>query len=58
MLDPRKQINKMLPRLQRCCGYCVHFQGPGKGKIIEQITFPNGAVKWAFIDKDRAVLMW
>ena len=30
---------------------------PGKGKIVAQITFTNGAVKWAFIDKDRAVLL-
>src|SRR5271166_491736 len=29
----------------------------GKGKIVAQITFTNGAVKWAFIDKDRAVLL-
>jgi hypothetical protein len=30
---------------------------PGKGKIVAQITFTNGAVKWAIIDKDRAVLL-
>ena len=30
----------------------------GKGKIVAQITFTNGAVKWAIIDKDRAVLLW
>jgi hypothetical protein len=30
----------------------------GKGKIVAQITFTNGAVKLAIIDKDRAVLLW
>lgn len=29
----------------------------GEGKIIAKLTFINGAVKWAFINKDRAVLM-
>ena len=30
----------------------------GKGNIVAQITFTNGAVKWAIIEKDRAVLLW
>ena len=30
---------------------------PGKGKIVAQITFMNGAVKWAIIEKDHAVLL-
>jgi hypothetical protein len=30
----------------------------GEGKIVAKLTFVNGAVKWAFIDKDRAVLLW
>jgi len=30
---------------------------PGKGKIVAQITFTNGAVKWAVIEKDHAVLL-
>jgi hypothetical protein len=29
----------------------------GTGKIVAKLTFVNGAVKWAFIDKDRAVLL-
>jgi hypothetical protein len=29
----------------------------GKGNIVAQITFTNGAVKWAIIYKDRAVLL-
>jgi hypothetical protein len=28
----------------------------GIGKIVANIPFVNGAVKWATIDKDRAVL--
>jgi len=28
-----------------------------KGKIVAQFTFTNGAVKWAMIKKDRAVLL-
>ena len=30
---------------------------PGTGKIVAKLTFVNGAVKWAFIDNDRAVLL-
>jgi hypothetical protein len=30
----------------------------GEGKIVARLKFVNGAVKWAFIDKDRAVLLW
>ena len=29
----------------------------GTGKIVAKLTFASGAVKWAFIDKDRAVLL-
>ena len=36
-------------------GPVKHING-GEGKIISKLTFINGAVKWAFIDKDRAVL--
>jgi len=28
-----------------------------KGKIVAHITFTNGAVKWAIIEKDHAVLL-
>jgi hypothetical protein len=29
----------------------------GEGRIVIKITFINGAQKWAFLDKERAVLM-
>jgi hypothetical protein len=29
----------------------------GTGKIVAKLTFVNGAVKWAIIEKDRAVLL-
>jgi hypothetical protein len=38
-------------------GPVKNVQG-GKGKIVAKLTFVNGAVKWAFFDKDRAVLLW
>ena len=30
---------------------------PGKGKIVAKVTFTNGAIKWAIIEGDRAVLL-
>ena len=29
----------------------------GEGRTVAKLTFTNGAVKWAIIDKDRAVLL-
>jgi hypothetical protein len=29
----------------------------GEGKLVAKLTFVNGAVKWAFIEKDWAVLL-
>ena len=37
-------------------GPVKNVQG-GQGKIVAKLTFANGAVKWAIIDKDRAVLL-
>jgi len=36
---------------------CVKDVQSGTGKIVAKLTFANGAVKWAIIDKDRAVLL-
>jgi DNA invertase Pin-like site-specific DNA recombinase len=30
---------------------------PGKGKIVAKVSFANGAIKWAIIEGDRAVLL-
>ena len=30
----------------------------GEGRTVAKLTFISGAVKWAIIDKDRAVLLW
>jgi len=38
-------------------GPVKNVQG-GNGKIVAKLTFVNAAVKWAFIDRDRAVLLW
>jgi hypothetical protein len=45
-------------------GATVLTAGPVKnvqreeGKLVAKLTFVNGAEKWAFIDKDRALLLW
>jgi hypothetical protein len=38
-------------------GPVKNVQG-GEGKIVAKLTFVNGAVKLAIVDKDRAVLLW
>jgi hypothetical protein len=50
-------------RIDLTFGATVLTAGPvknvqrGQGKTVAKLTFVNGAVKWAFIDKDRAVLL-
>ena len=54
----RRQIESARRYATVLTGGSVKDVQGGEGKIIAKLTFINGAVKWAFINKDRAVLMW
>jgi hypothetical protein len=62
-LKLRLYLAQRIQRIDLTFGAMVLTAGPvkniqgGEGKIVAKLTFVNGAVKWAFIDKDRAVLM-
>jgi len=63
-LKLRLYLAQRIQRIDLTFGATVLTAGPGKnvqrgeGKLVAKLTFVNGAVKWAFIDKDRAVLLW
>jgi hypothetical protein len=63
-LKLRLYLAQRIQRIDLTFGATVLTAGPvknvqgGDGKIVAKITFTNGAVKWAFIDEDQAVLMW
>jgi hypothetical protein len=56
-------LAQWIQRIDLTFGATVLTAGPvknvqgGEGNIVAKLTFVNGAVKWAFIDKDRAVLL-
>jgi len=62
-LKLRLYLAQRIQRIDLTFGATVLTAGPGKnvqrgeGKLVAKLTFVNGAVKWAFIDKDRAVLL-
>ena len=59
----REELRRRIERIDLTFGATVLTAGPvknvqgGQGKIVAKLTFANGAVKWAIIDKDRAVLL-
>ena len=63
-LKLRLYLAQRIQRIDLTFGATVLTAGPGKnvqrgeGKLVAKLTFVNGAVKWAFIDKGRAVLLW
>ena len=63
-LKLRLYLAQRIQRIDLTFGATVLTAGPGKnvqrgeGKLVAKLTFVNGAVKWAIIDKDRAVLLW
>ena len=63
-LKLRLYLAQRIQRIDLTFGATVLTAGPvknvqgGEGKIVAKLTFVNGAVKWAIIDKDRAVLLW
>ena len=63
-LKLRLYLAQRIQRIDLTFGATVLTAGPVKkvqkeeGKLVAKLTFVNGAVKWAFIDKDRAVLLW
>jgi DNA invertase Pin-like site-specific DNA recombinase len=63
-LKLRLYLAQRVRRIDLTFGVTVLTAGPvksvqaGEGKIVAKLKFVNGAVKWAFIDKDRAVLLW
>jgi hypothetical protein len=63
-LKLRLYLAQRIQRIDLTFGATVLIAGPvknvqgGEGKIVAKLTFVNDAVKWAFIDKDRAVLLW
>jgi hypothetical protein len=62
-LKLRLYLAQRIQRIDLTFGATVLTGGPvknvqaGEGKIVAKLTFVNDAVKVAFIDKDRAVLM-
>jgi hypothetical protein len=62
-LKLRLYLAQRIQRIDLTFGATVLIAGPvknvqgGEGKIVAKLTFLNGAVKWAFFDKDRAVLL-
>ena len=62
-LKLRLYLAQRIQRIDLTFGATVLTAGPvknvqgGEGKIVAKLTFVNGAVKWAVIDKDRAVLL-
>ena len=60
----REELRRRIERIDITFGAtvlttpCVKDVQSGTGKIVAKLTFANGAVKWAIIDKDRAVLLW
>jgi hypothetical protein len=63
-LKLRLFLAQRIQRIDLTFGATVLTAGPvkniqgGEGKIVAKLTFVNDVVKWAFIDKDRAVLLW
>ena len=63
-LKLRLYLAQRIQRIDLTFGATVLTAGPVKkvqkeeGKLVAKLTFVNGAVKWAIIDKDRAVLLW
>jgi hypothetical protein len=63
-LKLRLYLAQRIQRIDLTFGATVLTAGPvknvqgGEGKIVAKLTLVNGAIKWAFIDKDQAVLLW
>ena len=63
-LKLRLYLAQRIQRIDLTFGATVLTAGPvknvqgGEGKIVAKLTFVNDVVKWAFIVKDRAVLLW
>jgi DNA invertase Pin-like site-specific DNA recombinase len=63
-LKLRLYLAQRIQRIDLTFGATILTAGPvknvqgGEGKIVAKLTFVNGAVKLAIIDKDRAVLLW
>jgi hypothetical protein len=68
-LKLRSYLAQRIERIDITFGARIFTAGPvkdnpikgleaGEGKIVARLKFVNGAVKWAIIDKNRAVLLW
>jgi hypothetical protein len=63
-LKLRLYLAQRIQRIDLTFGATVLTAGPvknvqgGEGKIVAKLTFVNGVAKWAFFEKDRAVLLW